>query len=303
LQAWGFESYHWSSGEKTGAILATSSGDYFVTVTDVQGCTATAVHHLSVSAMEVHADLLEPLCFGDENGEIHLSATGGILPYLASLNDGDFSEKMDFTDLPAGLYRLRVEDRIGCTDSMVAYLHSPPAFLLDMGGDLALELGESATLRATATLPISQYFWSPTESLNCHDCPSPVASPLSSTEYTLLAVSENGCEAEGQISVTVSKDEGLYVPTAFSPNGDGINDFFTLYPGRSVLKINQLAIFDRWGEEVFTVWNAPPYHPAAQWHGDFREQPMQPGVYVWFAEIEYIDGSTTLLKGEVVLVK
>lgn len=101
----------------------------------------------------------------------------------------------------------------------------------------------------------------------------------------------------------VRKEDDVYVPNAFSPNGDGTNDFFTVYPGRSVLRIKQLQVFDRWGEAVFGAWDAPSFHPATHWHGSFRGMPCQTGVYVWFLEVEYIDGRVGLLKGDLVLVR
>ncbi|MBK8566813.1 MAG: gliding motility-associated C-terminal domain-containing protein [Saprospiraceae bacterium] len=298
-----YAGYLWSTGDTTPEIEVGQGGLYEVTVTDQFGCTAKASHLLEVSAMQVQVRTIQPLCTGEENGEMSLDVAGGRAPYFTSLNGGAFQEKVDYDGLKAGNHHVKLRDHAACELERIIYLPDPPSFEMEVLQDTILLLGETFDLQAVSTLPIDAYQWSPSLGLNCDDCPSPTAFPMATTQYRLFAVTENGCEAEGAVTLVVRKEDDVYVPNAFSPNGDGTNDFFTVYPGRSVLKIKQLQVFDRWGEAVFSVFDAPPFHPATHWHGRFRDMPCQSGVFVWLLEVEYIDGRVGLLKGDLVLMK
>jgi gliding motility-associated-like protein len=298
-----YAGYLWSTGSTAPQIEVGEGGLYEVTITDANGCTAKASHLLEVSAMQVQVRTVQPLCAGEDNGELGLDVAGGRAPYYTSLNGGVFQEKVDFTGLKAGSHHVMLRDQAACELERIVYLPDPPSFEMEVLQDTLLLLGETFDLSAISTLPIESYQWSPSISLNCDDCPTPTAFPLTTTQYHLIAKTENGCEAKGAVTLVVRKEDDVYVPNAFSPNGDGTNDFFTVYPGRSVLKINQLQVFDRWGEAVFSVFDAPPFHPATHWHGKFRDMPCQTGVFVWLLEVEYIDGRVGVLKGDLVLVK
>ncbi len=303
LQVGNYVGYQWSTGSTQAQIAVNHGGLYEVTVTDANGCTASASHLLELSAMQVQVRTVQPLCAGEGNGELSLDVAGGSAPYLTSLNGGVFQEKVNFMGLKAGSHNVKLRDHAACEIERIVYLPDPPSFEMQVLQDTILLLGETFDLEAFSTLQIESYQWSPSLGLSCNDCPSPTAFPMSTTQYHLFAMTENGCTAEGAVTLVVRKEDDVYVPNAFSPNGEGTNDFFTVYPGRSVLKIKQLQVFDRWGEAVFGVWDAPPFHPATHWHGKFRDMPCQVGVYVWLLEIEYIDGRVELLKGDLVLMR
>ena len=104
--------------------------------------------------------------------------------------------------------------------------------------------------------------------------------------------------------MNVNTDQTVYVPNAFSPNGNGINDTFTLYSdSRFSPIISELHIYDRWGNEVFVNYDFPPNNEEFGWKGDFRGEPHNPGVFVYHATIEYIDGSRQFFKGDVTLIR
>lgn len=298
-----FEYYLWSTGETSPIIKIHTAGNYTVTVSAANGCTTTASHYLMVSEPKLESELVQPRCHGDENGEIHLAITNGIEPYRISCDGGGFSEEKIMTGLASGLHSLIVIDSVACTITEEVFLPEPPLFEAIARESQTINLGEAVELDVLSTLPVVVYEWSPPIALNCADCPNPTATPFSTTNYHLNTVNENGCMSESGVTIIVKKEDDIYIPNAFSPNGDGTNDFFTIYAGRSVKKIKQLLVFDRWGEQVFGISNANPYDVSTHWHGVFRDMPAQVGVYVWMTEIEYIDGITKLFKGDVTLMK
>ncbi|MEZ4933894.1 MAG: gliding motility-associated C-terminal domain-containing protein [Saprospiraceae bacterium] len=131
----------------------------------------------------------------------------------------------------------------------------------------------------------------------------PLAVPANDITYLLTITDENGCTFTDEVNVFVQKARNVYAPSAFSPNNDALNDEFTLFTGQQVSKINNLLIFDRWGALMFEQYNFEPNNLSIGWDGQHKGQMMNPGVYVWFAEVEFLDGQVELYEGEVILIR
>jgi gliding motility-associated-like protein len=153
------------------------------------------------------------------------------------------------------------------------------------------------------------YSWTNSQSLSCPDCLNPVATPQVTTAYTLIATDANGCSAsEGTLIVvigdTLDPDEcftSFYIPNAFTPNGDGVNDIFFVY-GRGVEEL-QLRIFNRWGELVFETKDQ-----SRGWDGTYRGQLLNPDVFVYELRVTFCDGSrisssSEFRKGSITLIR
>jgi gliding motility-associated-like protein len=121
-------------------------------------------------------------------------------------------------------------------------------------------------------------------------------------EIRLIASWDNICIDSTSLFVKV-EECGVYVPNAFSPNGDGVNDFFTVYGTPNIEVVKSLKIFDRWGELIFEQKNFPANTEIRGWNGSFRGKPLNPGVFAWVAEIQYENEKIVLLKGDVTLVR
>jgi gliding motility-associated-like protein len=105
------------------------------------------------------------------------------------------------------------------------------------------------------------------------------------------------------ITVTVTKERSFYAPSAFSPDGDGVNDRFMLFAGPDVRQIRSLQIFDRWGNLVYRTGAFLPNDLSVGWDGSLDGQLLNPAVFVFYAEIEYIDGWIEKKQGDVALVR
>ena len=139
--------------------------------------------------------------------------------------------------------------------------------------------------------------------MSCVDCLAPTAQPLQTTRYTLTATNENGCRAQGQVTIYVRFDKNVYIPNAFSPNADGRNDLFYVFGNKSVRSIRRLQVFDRWGELVYEGRNLTPNQPQGAWDGSFRGQPLQSGVFAYVAEVEFINERVEVFKGSIHLIR
>ena len=169
---------------------------------------------------------------------------------------------------------------------------------------LEAPLGMAVALQPIVNRPQEvSYFWRPAEGLSCTGCPSPQASPEVSTLYELVVADKYGCTASAAVEVVVLPRQRIYVPNAFSPNGDGVNDRLFLYAGEEAARVIRFEVYNRWGGLVFSANNIPPNDPAAGWDGRRQERPAPAGLYAWETEVELLDGRRVVLKGEVVLVR
>jgi gliding motility-associated-like protein len=170
---------------------------------------------------------------------------------------------------------------------------NPPP-VLNMGPDLTIADGASTTLNVSVTGNIVSYQWKPSTGLNNATIEDPVASPSSTTTYTLLVIDDNNCEASGSIKITVSGRSNISVPNAFSPNGDGINDTWVItnlsvYPGATV------DVFNRYGQAVFHSENS-----SKAWDGTYNGKPLPVGTYYYIIDLKNNEkkmaGSVTIFR-------
>lgn len=114
-------------------------------------------------------------------------------------------------------------------------------------------------------------------------------------------ISLDECEKENAINV-LSEKCGIdyYIPTAFSPNNDGVNDFFTIYTSNGIV-VKSLSIFDRWGNFIFHDERIQSSQNI--WDGTYKGQPVAPGVYSWFVTLESLNGDSFIEKGDITVIK
>jgi gliding motility-associated-like protein len=210
-----------------------------------------------------------------------------------------------YTGVQPGSYPLVVTDANGCTASESVTIDPPFVADLVLTDILKIEQGDSILLTPLTNIAPNQilsWSWSPATGLSCTDCQQPWAKPLNNQYYKVIVEDLNGCKAEDRILVRVSRNRHIYPPTAFSPNEDGENDRFTLFT-KGVREIRSLAIYDRWGEQLFVRKNFQPNDESLGWDGSFRGSPVTPAVFVWAAEVEYIDGEVEVIYGDVTVVR
>lgn len=182
----------------------------------------------------------------------------------------------------------------------VKYLESESLSLPD---EITIFLGDSVRLEPTFGFIPDAVLWTPSEGLSCDRCPEPWAKPSQPTDYQLTAWSPEGCQVEAVVHIDINRNLRIFIPNVFTPNGDAINDLFTVYAGGQVLLVQQLIIFDRWGGSIWQASGFPP-NGVTGWDGmSSRGEVVPPGVYVYFCELELIDGTTEVFSGDVTLVR
>ncbi len=304
--------YQWSS--TTGPISQTSDeatnlspDNYFVTVTDGNGCTAIGSAYIDEPPpldLDI-SGVKNVLCFGDKTGVFHVSAAGGTVPFSFSADGVNFTSVDSLGGLMAGRYWVYVKDSLGCLDSIQAEITEPAELKVTAEQDSTLELGYSYDVFTTVLPPFRPvtYQWSPVLGLSCADCPEPTVTATESTVYILKITDEDGCMDTDSLRVTVTKRRPIYPPNAMGPDLNSPNDRFTLYgsPGADLIEV--LRIYDRWGDLLFENKNFALNDPQLGWDGSFRGKLVDSGVYAFYARVHFIDGESLIYKGDITVVR
>ena len=296
----------WSNGEQEHIISDLMSGQYSVTVTDVAGCEVTASYDiLEGIPMALELEATDETCLGYSDGSLAIMASGGTTPYLYSVNGQAETIFPSFDNLPPGEYQVEVLDAMGCTVT--------GQIIVNEGSDIEVDVfpqhsdvkpGDQIELFSFVHSDgFVQYSWMPNFELDCPTCPNTFVSPTENGFYILEVTDQNGCIARDTAFVTMDIDFDIYIPNAFTPNDDGINDTFTIYSQDGGQIVRKLLIFDRWGELIFDNRDFPPNLSNHGWDGTFRSKPMNPAVFAYFALIEFENGLEVLYKGDITLLK
>lgn len=208
-----------------------------------------------------------------------LYATGGVSyvwhPVVTPL-DGSASQVSAIAPAPT-TYTVIGQDANGCYDSATVFIALYPQPFIQTVPDVYAFVGEPVQLSATSTTP-GPFVWSPSEYLSCVNCVSPIAQPDHNFVYTVTYTDENGCSASDNVHLIY--DPIIYVPNAFTPDGNSTNGEFFAVGGN--IQTLQLQIFDRWGELIYTGDEMD-----RAWDGTYEGRPCQDGVYTW--KIKYTD--------------
>lgn len=314
--------FAWDNGAGTATIENVSSGDYTVTVTDANGCFIEDV--VSVESPEPLVAALEVnnvTCHGDDDGLIRVNMSGGTAPYLYSFDDAELSATNTLIRLRPGAYNILVQDANNCTWDETVSISEPDEFFVNAGPEsVEIILGDSVQLVPGQfnSAGFVNYTWIEPfpGALSCdppnpNGCDRPYAGPYNTTVYELYGIDENGCESFDEITVRVIKPRDVFVANGFTPNGDGVNDILMVHGPENTV-VRQFRVFDRWGNKVYE-YSIPEEmstdeaqlvnDPNFGWDGNFREEPMGSGIYVWYVEVVYIDGFQKVFKGNTTILR
>tara|TARA_B100000508_G_scaffold141091_1_gene146315 strand:+ start:44220 stop:46166 length:1947 start_codon:yes stop_codon:yes gene_type:complete len=162
-------------------------------------------------------------------------------------------------------------------------------------GDTLIEIGGSAELEAVPANP-GFIFWEPGESLDCDTCANVIASPVITTTYFPQVIGANGCIGRDTVIVAVDFEEIVEVPSAFSPNNDGVNDFLHVL-GVGIVNM-EFRIYNRFGQLVFESTEVED-----GWDGTLNGEPLNQGLFVYTLTYDLVNGASGEKSGNITLVK
>lgn len=306
--------YTWtySGGVVNGGSLEVFSADVvtLTAVDDATGCTDSSM--LTITDLSDNPNIIiEPVQTLCLNGSIILDATN------SDAFDGFWADAngVDVSDGAAGLSQIITEDgwyyftlvnaSNGCTsiDSIEVNSENPPGVGLTISSNTnALNVFDLLGI-PTGVTTSDNYQWTPAEGLSCTDCPNPIATITETTEYTLTYFFGESCSMTETVVLAYEVPfVSVYVPNAFSPNGDGINDEIGIFSSSEAM-VEIFYIYDRWGERVFEAENYSTLTNNQTWNGRFKNSKLNPAVFVYQIVLIDSNGDEKILYGDITLTR
>ncbi len=275
---------------------------YVLTGTDANGCRNRDTVTVSViQRVPVSVDTLRRIC---PHERILLGATGGESYEWTPAGTLTGTGLPNPEAAPEGTTRYRViitENRC-FKDTLYQTVVVMPQPSIMLGESFAAIPGATVKLETEVT-DAASIAWYPPAGLSCTDCYAPTATLDSTITYIAEVTNSYGCKARDTITIRVACDgNAFYVANAFTPNGDGQNDYF--YPqGLGVNFVKRMMIYDRWGEVVFSATDIPANTPERGWNGTFRGKDLASDVFLYVVETLCKNGDPIVLKGDITLVR
>ena len=237
------------------------------------------------------------ICFGEN---ARLTASGGSSYQWSPsvfLNADNIASPTVIRPTTDIMYIVSITDTLGCPkpsfDTSIVYVVN----IIPNAGprDTAVVIGQPLQLNATGG---SSYLWTPPTWLTNPNLSDPVSLPLDNIQYIVKVMDGPGCFAYDTINVSLYRFEaGIQIPTAFTPNGDGLNDEFKPIP-IGMLNIESFRVYNRWGQLLFSTSDI-----GRGWDGTFLGDPQSTDNYVWYVEGLTYDKKRIIRKGNVLLIR
>lgn len=209
-------------------------------------------------------------------------------------NTGDTTAAIEVPPGTVDTFSVRVCSEGACVAFDTIAVATFPPLVIDLGPDIQLVSG------STLTLPNVQPGW--TFIWNTGSTAPSIPVTQSGT-YAVTITYANGCTASDFIQISIEKKYNVWVPNIFSPNGDGHSDYLPVFTDDPGLRVISFRIADRWGDLCYRRDDFQPLYDWNGWDGRWRGQQAGPGVYGWFALVEFSGGEILLLEGDVTLVR
>jgi gliding motility-associated-like protein len=315
----GVTKYEWSSGgvttHNTPVADKLKAGNYTVVYTDSKGCTGTLVDLALLDPPPVQGDYLdwdELKCNGDETTlriDTIFGGKGG--PYQYSLDFGVPLNKTFLVTMGGGTHYITYYDSQQCsvTDTIevvepepIVVTFDPPVIEIQLGDKIVLQPVVTGITNAPNSI-----VWNPRERLIENDSTlNPTAYPFESETFGVVVTDENNCTGRGTVTVNVDPNRNVYIPNIFKPgNPEGTNDFFNIRSGVGVEMVKFFRVYDRWGSLLYSRDNFDPADDniSTGWDGTYQGKYVNPGVYIYVAEVTFLDGRVLVYRGDVTVLR
>lgn len=277
------------------------SGNYRLIVRDSNGCTGSRPFVIKkFDAPNITAvDVTPPSCKGGD-GVLKITAISDVLPLSFSLDSGIFGKKDTFLNLKSGIYIVSVRDTFGCITKQNVGMPDPKLPIIE---DILTSIADCG--QATASIIIKAKSLVGTLKYRVDSSVFQNENIFRNNKkgkYKVVVEDSKGCRATADAAV--KSNCTVFIPTAFSPNGDGQNDFLSLFGNtEEVEKIITFQIYNRWGGLVFNDPTVRLNDPTSGWNGRLNNQELPNDVFVCIVKVQMKGGEIVEKMGDVVLAK
>ncbi|MEM9391836.1 MAG: gliding motility-associated C-terminal domain-containing protein, partial [Bacteroidota bacterium] len=284
-----------------------TSGIYVNSLKNIIGCDSIVTMDLTIVEDDLKGffRVIDPLCDDLSNGSIQVEKLTSKGPYSVEIEGEPKEAPWRISQLGEGLYNYSITDRYGCVFDTLIQVTDPPPFEVNLGPDQTLILGERFEVSNIVSETASEYEWNP-DSINCEP-PCTSIDELFTEDITisLTATSRNGCEASDEVQIFIEQVTEVFIPNIMTPNEDGKNDFFTIYPEEinTIEMVNELSIYNRHGKIVFENYSFQAGIPELGWDGSRDGRKVASGVYYYAVNVKFINGKSAQYVGYVSLLR
>lgn len=290
--------------------VAQNPGTFMLTLRDsVNFCTDTLSYEIvqEVSSLiRFDAFPTAPACFGGEDGQIELqSVLGGFGPFKIRLNrPGDIVNDSLIVGLEARQYVVTLTDRWGCELSTSILVPNGLFFDADLPADTSVRLGDEVLIPYETSLqqallgPVNFYF---NGEVICRGCDAASFSPLFTGDLVVEVFSDEGCVAYDTMTIYVGETIDWLFPNIIRPGTDNGSFYLPENPGVDV--VEEVSIYDRWGNKVYSRNDLIPGDPGSGWDGSFQNRDLVPGVYVVYVRALLKNGRMFQTRRDITLLR
>ena len=278
--------YSWNTtpAQSNATAASLTTGMYTVIVTDNNACTFTdSILVNEPPQIQVSTSVIDATCFGTLDGSITATPSMGVGNYSYLWSPGGQTGQTAI-NLGAGTYIVVATDANGCSNGTTATVNEPAEIVLNLGNDTAIWRGTSAVLTPYLSQGNVSVQWTPGYGLVDSTSLNTTATPLLTTTYTVLVTDlTTGCTASDDLVIIVKPTDFVTCPSAFTPNGDGLNDILFPICGELV-KITNFQIYNRWGQLI--------YEGVDGWDGTSKSIESEIGTYAYVISYTYFQGDS-----------
>ncbi|MGN6164962.1 MAG: PKD domain-containing protein, partial [Flavisolibacter sp.] len=278
---------------------------FVVRGTNSFGCSASDTTVITViQPLQLKVFPTDTICIGSSTNLLASGASSYSWSPSSGLSNTSIPNPIASPDVTTS-YRVVGYDGYNCfTDTAFVLVAVGQYPIVNLGPDLILSTGTMQTLKSVVQNgPIVNWLWTPGKDLSCNTCALPIAEVKKDITYTVEVTNNYGCSATDTIMVKAfCQSAQVFIPNAFTPDGDGINDVL-MVRGQGIVMVKTFRIFNRWGEVVFERSDFPPNNPGYGWNGKINGIAGGPDVFVYTADVVCENGSTYTYKGNVSIIK
>ena len=313
-----------------GGSHQTTSGTYYDTLPTANTCDSVIITNLNVLPYLV-TNIDTGICAGDSilAGGSQQTTSGtyydtlptanicdsviitnlNVLPYLVTNIDtgicaGDSILAGGSFQTTSGTYPDTLIASGGCDSIIITQLIVNNLPVVDAGMDVTINADSCVALNTSGG---GTYIWNPPSGLSCTNCQNPIACPAQTTTWYLTVIDGNGCLSIDSVTIMVipveeiACSDKIFIPNAFSPNGDGENDVFRIISDD--IKTIYFAVYNRWGEKVFETGDVKKATKIG-WDGKHNGEQQGMAVFVYYLEAICIDNNEIVVKkGDITLIR
>jgi len=297
-----------SLSQDTGTVVVafpTLSTSYTVTAVDVNSCISQVSFTVTVNPLPA-ITLSAPATTICSGTSVNVTASGAATYTWSPATNPTTGASVKVqpaittTYTVTGTLTYTQPDTNTCSSSAEITVKVNPLPVIAVSPDQTIIIGNTTTL--SVITDATNYQWVPDNTtLTCNNCSNPVANPAKTTTYYITVTDSNGCYAKDSILITVNIICGnIFIPDAFSPNADDVNDVLRVYGTENCIDPNSYTfrVFDRWGNQVFESTD-----PNSGWDGKYKGKELNAEVFVYSLQATMIDGISISKKGNISLIK